>query len=122
MQEKGIDYWQDWHNPPENYKDWIRDGFQNEEFHFAKCDNNIVGMYRLQYNDEFFWGEKNDRAGYIHSFTVRSKYHGKGVGTEILNYVEDKLSKNNIHYLRFFTIITGLWMFVGDLITISCVV
>lgn len=100
LNEKGIDYWQDWLNPPSNFKDWVKAGFNNNEFYFVEYENDIVGMYRLQYNDELFWGIREDRSGYIHSFTTKRNLKGKGIGNEILKHIETTLKESGIDYLR----------------------
>ena len=57
-------------------------------------------MYCLQYNDEKFWGEREEKAGYIHSFTTKRKYYSKGIGLKILKEIELKLKAKGIIYLR----------------------
>ena len=100
LNEKGIDYWQVWHDPTEEYKDWIKHGFENREFYFVEKDKKIVGMFRLKFHDEMFWGEKNDKAGYIHSFTTKRSLKGHGIGTQILKDIEDKLKSKSKNILR----------------------
>ena len=96
-----IDYWQVWLDPPENYVDWIRQGFDNGEFYFAQKDDvEVVGMLRLQYADEMFWGKRDDKAGYIHSFTTNRKYKNQGAGSDILRLIEAKLADESIEFLR----------------------
>jgi len=101
LKDKNIDYWQRWLNPSETYVSWIKQGFDKGEFSFVyNKDNHLIGMYRLQYSDEIFWGKRNDKAGYIHSFTTNRGYRGKGMGYLILKAVEDELIRNNFDYLR----------------------
>ncbi|MFW6237972.1 MAG: GNAT family N-acetyltransferase [Halanaerobiales bacterium] len=100
LREEGIDYWQDWHQPPENLRSWIKEGFDREEFYFAGMDGEIVGMFRLKYSDEMFWGEENERAGYIHSFTTRRELKGRGIGDKILGRIEEMLKQKSIDKLR----------------------
>lgn len=100
LKEKHIDYWQNWINPPQYYREWIQDGFQKNEFYFVYRIDDLVGMYRLQFNDEKFWGKREDKAGYIHSFTTNRKYYSKGIGHQILKEVEIKLKAEGIKYLR----------------------
>jgi len=100
LDDKGIDYWQNWHNPNEEFSNWIKEGFNNQEFNFVELNNEIVGMYRLQYNDEMIWGEKEDKAGYVHSFTTRRNIKGKGIGKKILEHIEEELRSKSIDILR----------------------
>ncbi|MEN8905380.1 MAG: GNAT family N-acetyltransferase [Clostridiales bacterium] len=100
LKERSIDYWQNWHNPPKEHINWILNGLKNEQFYFALNNNDIVGMFRLQYNDELFWGKRDDLAGYIHSFTTLRKYKGQKIGTTMLDDIEKKLFEKGIHFIR----------------------
>lgn len=107
LNEQGIDYWQDWVDPPENFVDWIRQGFDNNEFYFIYDESNkIAGMFRLQFEDEMFWGKyieqtgNHARAGYIHSFTVSRKLKGRNIGYSILSMIEQILLEKDIHLMR----------------------
>jgi len=100
LRSKNINYWQNWHNPTENHKNWILNGLKNNQFYLIYDNNTQIGMFRLQYNDETFWGKKNDKAGYIHSFTINRKMSGKGLGYKVLNEIEIFLKQNGYNYLR----------------------
>ena len=101
LQGKQIDYWQNWLNPSKEHIAWIARGFENREFYFAYDEKNtIAGMYRLQFEDEFFWGKNNDKAAYIHSFTTRRDMAGKGIGKLILDVIEKQSKSSGIVYLR----------------------
>lgn len=100
LKERNIDYWQDWHDPPENFKNWILKGLQNKQFYFIYDNYELIGMFRLQYNDELFWGKKDDKAAYIHSFTIKRTLSGKGIGYKVLNKLEEQLKTIGINYLR----------------------
>ena len=69
-------------------------------FYFAKKNDEIVGMFRLQFSDEMFWGKMKDKAGYIHSFTTKRSLAGCGIGEEILNYIEKMLLSKSINLIR----------------------
>lgn len=101
LKDKNIDYWQNWIKPPDVYIAWIKQGFDKGEFYFV-CNNEniIVGMFRLQYSDEIFWGKRTDKAGYIHSFTTDRAFKGNGIGRFILEMVEKELAKEGFKYLR----------------------
>jgi ribosomal protein S18 acetylase RimI-like enzyme len=57
-------------------------------------------MYRLQDQDELFWGRRDDKAGYIHSFTTRREHHNQGIGRRILEDIETALKAEKKEYLR----------------------
>ena len=107
LNNQNIDYWQNWNNPEEIYVNWIAEGFQNNQFFFVEDKDflvesraMLVGMYRLQYEDELFWGKRNDRAVYIHSFTTERTLKGNNIGQAILKYIENKAKDEGISYIR----------------------
>jgi GNAT superfamily N-acetyltransferase len=101
LRDNGIDYWQGWLNPPTEYIAWIEQGFDNSEFYFVENENSqLVGMFRLQLEDEIFWGKRNDKAGYVHSFTTDRRFKGKQIGYSILHMIEQSLLGMDIHLLR----------------------
>lgn len=100
LKDKDIDYWQNWINPADLYIDWIREGFDSSQFYFVLSDSSVIGMFRLQWSDEKFWGVQDNNAGYIHSFTIDTNYHGQGLGQQILSMIEDLCKSNNKRYLR----------------------
>ena len=100
LRDKNIDYWQNWHDPPESHKNWILDGLIKKQFHLMYQGNTLIGMFRLQYDDEMFWGKREDKAGYLHSFTIKREMGGRGLGYKVLTQIETYLKQNGYHYLR----------------------
>ena len=101
LRDNAIDYWQGWLDPPDEYKAWVKQGFDNGEFHFVECENSkIVGMFRLQFEDEIFWGKRDDKAGYIHSFTTDRNLKGNQIGYSVLHMIEQSLLEKNIRVIR----------------------
>jgi GNAT superfamily N-acetyltransferase len=97
---KGIDYWQNWHDPPEAHKNWIKTGFDNNEFYLVRFNNEVIGCFRLLWEDHFFWGKQEDPAGYVHSLTRVSSIKAKNTGKAILAWIEDFCRKNGKKYIR----------------------
>jgi len=100
LNERGIDYWQNWICPTDLFIDWIKEGFEFQQFYFVQNDLGVIGMFRLQWSDEKFWGVQDIEAGYIHSFTIDSNYHGLGLGRFILSKIEDICKSKDKKYLR----------------------
>jgi GNAT superfamily N-acetyltransferase len=100
LKEKDIDYWQNWMNPYDSSFNWIREGFDANQFYYVLKEAKIVGMFRLQWNDEQFWGVQEDNAGYIHSFTTDRRFYGQGLGLQILKLIEDMCKQNHKKYAR----------------------
>jgi ribosomal protein S18 acetylase RimI-like enzyme len=116
LKSKNIDYWQSWINPQELYIDWIKQGFKNGQFYFVLNNFRIIGMFRLQWDDELFWGKQENDSGYIHSFTIDRDYYGQGLGKQVLLMIEDLCVKNNKHFLRLDcgVNVTGLCKYYSD--------
>ncbi len=100
LRDRGIDYWQNWLQPPQHHIDWILDGFRRGQFYFVESGDRLLGMYRLQYTDEHFWGKRTETAGYVHSFTTRRSEAGTGLGSRILRRIEKDLLDQGITLLR----------------------
>jgi len=63
-------------------------------------DGKEIGCFRLQWQDPMFWGEQEDTAGYIHSFTIARKYAGQGIGAQIIRLIENHCLENEKSLLR----------------------
>jgi ribosomal protein S18 acetylase RimI-like enzyme len=100
LQERNINYWKVWINPPDNYVNWIRKGINNKEFYLIKEGSSIIGCFRLSWHDEIFWGKQSMPAGYVHSFTIDRKHYGKKKGIVVLQMIEKKSKDNGKRYLR----------------------
>jgi len=100
LREKGIDYWQDWIDPPSLFTDWIQQGFDESQFYIVQMGGEDIGCFRLQWQDPMFWGEQEDNAGYIHSFTISRELAGKSIGAQVLGLIESFCRENNKSLLR----------------------
>ena len=100
LRDKGVDYWQDWIDPPSLFTDWIQQGFDQSQFYMVQMDGNDIGCFRLQWQDPMFWGEQENDAGYIHSFTLSRKLAGQGFGIQVLDIIEDHCRHNQKSLFR----------------------
>ena len=99
--EKGNDYWQVYIDLPPFLMNWIQAGFDNNEFQFAENNNGeIIGCFRLQDEDSMFWGERDEKAGYVHSFAISRKLAGRRTGYKVLAAIEARCRENGKEYLR----------------------
>ena len=99
ISKKNINHWQYWKNPPIEKVNWVKEGLDNKEFYFIESlEADIMGMVRILKKDLLYWGEKKDKALYIHSLVVKEKFSGLGIGKQVINKIE-KESKN-CDYLR----------------------
>ena len=100
LKEKGVDYWQDWISPPPLFTDWIQQGFDQKEFYMVESDGDVIGCFRLQWQDPLFWGEQKNNAGYVHSFIISRDLAGRGIGRQVLKLIENFCRENGKEILR----------------------
>jgi len=101
LADKGLDQWSMWLKPTADKIDWIKEGFDNNEFNIVEDEKGAVaGMFRLSYSDVLYWDENNDVAAYVHSLTVKKEFAGHKLGEFILSYIEQNLKSNNIYTFR----------------------
>jgi len=99
MKGRGIDHWREWLDPPEIFVKWIREGFDRGQFYMVQGDGRTIGCVRMQSRDPF-WGEGEDSAGYIHSFTIDRDLAGRGIGVEVLNLIQDYFREHGKKFFR----------------------
>jgi len=100
LQEKNIEYWRDWLTPSPALVEWIKEGFDRSEFFIVEGCGEVIGCFRLQWEDRLFWGKMNDEAGYLHSFTISRRFAGAGIGKRVLALIESYCRENGKQYLR----------------------
>ncbi len=101
ISKMNIDHWQYWINPPSEKVKWVEEGIQNNEFFFIQAFNGEnLGMVRIMDEDFLYWGKQKEKAKYIHSLVVTDKYNGKGIGTKIIQKIEDSAKEDNCSYIR----------------------
>ncbi len=103
LTKKNISQWSYWIDPPEEKINWVKEGFDNEEFYFVyDPEGNKIAMFRLLEKDTLYWDdkgvEKNTR--YIHSLVVHPSYSGQGIGTAVMLKIIDLLKQDKIKKFR----------------------
>lgn len=101
LQQKGIQQWQYWHNPPQHKIDWVNEGIAKGEFYIAENDTEqVMAMVRILTADELYWGKQQEEALYIHSLVIAPNFEGKQLGKHIIAAVMQQAKANNIPFLR----------------------
>jgi ribosomal protein S18 acetylase RimI-like enzyme len=101
INKMNIDHWQYWKNPPLEKIKWVEEGIQNNEFFFIEnLNRENIGMVRILNEDLLYWGKQSEKAKYIHSLVIKEKYNGKGIGTKIIQKIENNAKKDHYKYLR----------------------
>lgn len=57
-------------------------------------------LFRLQWTDPMFWGERQDLAGYLHSFTISRKFTGQRLGSKVLDLIGQYCKEKGKDFLR----------------------
>ena len=98
---KGIDQWR----ISEFTKEHVLDNIQDGDVFLAYDGSVPVGAVILRRQpgpfDRQIWGEgADDHAAYVHRLAIRTKYHGQGLGGQILGWAEDESVRAGMAYLR----------------------
>ncbi len=100
LQQKGIDQWGIWLDPPAEKIKWVEEGFKLGEFYFILVNDRIAGMYRLSSADELYWGVQETEARYIHSLVVLNEYKGQQIGRRVLEQLISETREAGIPLFR----------------------
>ena len=101
IHKMNVDHWQYWKNPPKEKIEWVEEGIQNNEFFFIDGPGGEnIGMVRILSQDSLYWGERTDKAKYVHSLVIKEKFNGQGLGTKVLHEIQQKGKQDNCEYLR----------------------
>ncbi len=89
LKDDGVDHWRVWLNPTEERLNWMEEGLNKGQFYLLyTTGKDLIGMYRLMYEDELYWGKTEDKAAYVHSLVVKNNFKGQGVGIKVLERIE----------------------------------
>jgi GNAT superfamily N-acetyltransferase len=100
LHDRDIDYWQNWLDPPAHHVRWVDEGLAASEFRIIESAGSVIGCVRLLDSDPLFWGEREDSAVYVHSFTVDRALAGHGIGACVLEVIEGDLAARGVGWLR----------------------
>lgn len=100
LRAKGINQWQHWVNPTTDYVQWVKTGFDRNEYFFIEKSDQLAGMFRLMYTDEEYWGKQTDSAAYLHSLVTKTEFEGQGIGADVLKTMGIYLQQKGINYFR----------------------
>ena len=89
-----------WINPPSEFVRWTEEGFKNDEFFLICQEDEAIGCFWLQWDDEIFWAQRDEASGYAHSFTIAHHLAGQHIGKRALAMIEDCCRQQGKDYLR----------------------
>jgi ribosomal protein S18 acetylase RimI-like enzyme len=101
LKDKQVNQWGFWLDPPAERINWIKEGFENNEFYFVVNDHDdVIAMFRIMEEDDMYWGHQADLAYYIHSLVVAPNHTGQKLGERIIEEVESMATTKGIKLLR----------------------
>lgn len=100
LKKRNIRHWWYWIDPPQEKVEWLKQGFDNQEFYFVYSGTERIGMFRLLQEDIYFWGPQEEDARYIHSFVILPAYLGQGLGKQVLEKVCHEMKASDVFILR----------------------
>ena len=81
----------EWFGQEESNKKYSQD-IRNFDTYIAIIDNKIVGYFTIKFLTKF--------TVELHILGIYEQYHRKNIGTKLLKYIENKLAKEKIQYLK----------------------
>ncbi|MCL6605362.1 MAG: GNAT family N-acetyltransferase [Paenibacillus sp.] len=101
MESNGIKQW----TPSQFTEADIMNYFEDREVYLALDNDEIIGMFTLQFSDPQYWGTRNDDSyAYLHRLTVARSYRGAGLGSYMLQFAADLAIEKGCKGLRFDTV------------------
>ena len=80
---------------------WVAEKIVAGEVFVARLGEAPVGVVRVLWSDDLFWGERDDGAAvYVHSLAVRRDRAGSGIGAALLRWVESRARERGRRFAR----------------------
>ena len=74
--------------------------YKIEDMKLCYENNELIGVYILQYGDKLFWSDDNSDFAVIHKLALLPEHKGKGYGRKLMATVDDICKSNNINSIR----------------------
>ena len=100
LEKNNINQWKRWLDPDEKTLAWVRQGFDNNEFFLARLGGKLAGMFRLTWDKDRLWDDREARAGYLHAFTTDRKLKDNNIGSAMLEWMKEYCRQNDRQLLR----------------------
>ena len=65
------------------------------EVFIARLNGDAVGTFRFDWRDEELWSEDPEGGGYVHSFAIRPRAHGKGIGVAMMDWAREYVREHD---------------------------
>ena len=99
LHAKGIT--QQWPSPtPKSFAEFLEQQIVRGDVYLARIDGDAVGTFRFEWSDEELWADDPDGGGYVHTFALRNRAHGKGVGAAMMAWAKQRVCERGKKFLR----------------------
>jgi GNAT superfamily N-acetyltransferase len=79
----------------------LLENYKLDEMKLCYDNNNLIGVYVLQWYDPLFWSELiENESGILHKLAVCKEYRGNGYGTKLIRSAENLCQYQKIEWLR----------------------
>ena len=97
LESKGLVMW----NPKKMISKELLKQYSINEMKLCYDNNELIGVYVLQWNDSLFWPEvKENTSGFLHKLAIRRKYSSMGYGKKIVESAETICRNKKIESLK----------------------
>lgn len=79
---------------------WVRNNVLERAVYIAGLDGTPVGTFVLDMDDERHWGDQAPIAIYVHGFSVRQGFNGRGIGSLMLDWCVSQASRLSRRLVR----------------------
>jgi ribosomal protein S18 acetylase RimI-like enzyme len=100
----------EWISAAKGLRQWRREAFndanivrmiEETEMYIVNLHGEIAGAFYIQWHRDEVWGELyHDDAGYIHRLVTARKWKGRGLGSRMLDWAEERIMANGRSWLR----------------------
>ena len=75
-------------------------GITKKNIYVGWVDDESAAAMILQWNDPFFWPQAKDDSGFIHKLSVRRRFAGTDVSSQMIEWAKEEARKRGKVYLR----------------------
>lgn len=85
---------------PPAFVAFIEQQIARGDVYLARVGGDALGAFRFAWSDEELWADDPDGGGYVHSFAVRPRAHGQGIGAAMIAWAKQHVRARGKPYLR----------------------
>jgi GNAT superfamily N-acetyltransferase len=78
----------------------LLEGIERGEVYVVVIDGEPAATFTVLWNDPFYWGEQPPDSAYLHKLAVRRAFAGRGIGTQIVDWVDREAASAGRQFVR----------------------